>query len=205
MKGRRGWLLIFTLSIIFTLYPLQNSMSQNVLDDHPMQGRVHTVFEQTYKASIDNGVIGKGERISENTDTLYYDQDGSLLNVAASIDSFNQKDSTAYHYDAKGRCSKVVIYYPDKTLKESRTLVYDDLSRLKLCIIRSANEEVVDAISYTYDPYGKLAVKIYNRKDGEMHQQRFAYDERGNWIVRVDFNEYDPIFYVERQIEYYPD
>lgn len=205
MKWRRGWFLIFILCVIFVLYPAQNSISQNVLEEHPLQGCVRSVYELMYKVSVEKGVIGKGECVSEIVDTIHYNKDGSLLNTPVRIGSSFQNDSIVYLYDTQGRCNKIAIYYPDKKLRESRTLVYNELGRLKLCIIRSTNEEVVDAISYTYDSYGKLAIKIYNRKDGEMHQQRFAYDTKGNWIVRVDFNEYEPVYYVERQIEYYPD
>ncbi|MEG2946678.1 MAG: hypothetical protein RR837_08025 [Bacteroidales bacterium] len=174
-------------------------------DYFPLQGCVKWISETIFKAEINNGVIGKGEIISQNADTLFYNTDGSVVNTRSFPYLANNADSIAYQYDDSGRCIKMVIYYPNHQLRESRTLIYNNQGQLKLCIVRSTDEEVVDAISYTYDPYGKLAIRIYNRKDGDMHQQRFAYDQHGNWIVRVDFNEYDPVYYVEREIEYYPD
>lgn len=175
-------------------------------EKQPMQGCVKQVYEVVYKAVAENGVIGKGEMLSAPGDTsyLYPDNNGLLLRTEDQ-EPIEPQDSVACQYDTFGRCVKMTVYYPNKELRESRTLVYNGQGKLKLCIVRSTQDEVVDAISYTYDPYGKLAIKIYNRKDGDMRQQRFAYDKKGNWIVRVDFKEYDPVYYVERHIEYYPD
>lgn len=199
--------LLLRLSICIGLIAIRGELKAQVgIDDKvPLQGCVKWVCETIYKAEIENGVIGKGALISQNQDTLFYNADGSAIAPDTKFSLKNEKDSLAYQYDNHGRCIKIVVYYPDHHLRESRTLIYNDQGKLKLCIVRSTEEDVVDAISYTYDPYGKLTMKIYNRKDGDMHQQRFAYDEHGNWIIRVDFNDYNPIYYVERQIEYYSD
>lgn len=207
MKTITLCLMLTSLSLTFVTTNLFGQLKSSDSEMMGLKGRVKTFSEKVYKAIPEGGLIVKGDPVltGDSLNINEFDDRGNLLsaNVPASP-VFNPMDSTAYQYDRFGRCVKEVTYYPSGEIKESITNVYDEKGRLKVEIIRrSAEDEVVDAISYTYDPYGKLALKISNRKNGDMKQERYAYDKMGNWIVRVDFDEYEPLYYVERQIVYF--
>lgn len=207
-KNTLGWI----LSLLIAFLPVCPAKSQDngfMTDKQRMglTGKVKTVHENIFKAVSRGGLIVKGEPVSnvESPDHILFNEQGDLLSEEVkAFAGTNPQDSVVYTYNNTGKCLKEITYYPSGEIKESKTNVYDEKGLLRVTIIRtSADEENIDAISYTYDPYGKLAIKIFNRKNGDMRQERYAYDKTGNWVVRVDFNEYDPVYYVERQIEYF--
>ena len=167
-----------------------------------------SIIEFTYKAQLEEGTIIKGElvsitRLSSNVSNgnaedyinqlLYLDEN---FQENGNI-KFN--DSIFLSKNQYGLIEKILIYFPDNTLKESFNFLYDNMNRVKLCIIRNLIFDTVDAISYTYDNYGRLLIKIFNRKDGDMFQERYAYDDSNNWRVKVLFKEYEPLYYYERE------
>ena len=175
----------------------------NYYDEPPLQGYVRQITQTVYRAVVYHGIIGKDSIIIQTGDTLQFNPDGTPNKKKIVFSVNHPTDSIVFLFDKEGRCLKQTTYYPNGQLKESRSYMYNSAGKIKLCIIRDASEETVDAISYSYDPYGKLAIKIINRKEGNMRQQRFAYDSHGNWVIRVDFKEYEPVYFVERTILYY--
>lgn len=175
------------------LVKAQNFLSDSLLSVGNKKGKI--VAMNVFKAVSKDGTITKGDPVSELEDAGF----DPLFLPGSDIYS---RDSIADFYDKKGVCVKRCYYYPTGELKESRTFSYDNKGKLTSCIIRQTSEETVDAISYSYDPYGRLALKVFHRKGAGIYQQRFAYDLEGNWVVRVDFREYEPVFYVERTILY---
>ena len=115
---------------------------------------------------------------------------------------YNEKDSVILKKDNKGRYIKESVFFPNGILKSSVTFSYNIRGLLTTSIQRDCQSDEILTTSYTYDNYDRLAHKIMNFKDKGFWQEKFIYDKFNNWIVKVNFDNQNPLYYIEREIEY---
>ena len=82
-----------------------------------------------------------------------------------------------YRYDEKGNKTEQTTYNPDGSLNKN---------------------------TYKYSENGKLTEVNEYDSDGSLHStSKYEYDNQGNWIKRIDFEDAIPKHILEREYEYY--
>lgn len=191
---------LILLGILFFLFTGVSLKAQRETESgtSELQGKGLLVKERVYGAAIQNGKIIKGELLDDKIQqaVLLLSTDGDPMTETG------MQDSIVSYYNKHKDCTKKCFYFPDGQLRKTQTYSYDQRGRLTTCIIRDIPTGTIEAVSYSYDPYGRLVWVINNIEARAMYQKRYIYDNHNNWIVRIDFQEYAPLYYIEREIQY---
>lgn len=137
-----------------------------------------------------------------------YDDKGRMIEDNLWTPEYAHPISTStYEYDEKGMLTESIIWYTSKKNRVMWKYVYE------------YNDKGQESVSKTYKEDGSLERKNifeYNNKgdmismvvesdrfDPSRHTYNYEYDEKGNWIRRIQTDQGEPYQIIERTIEYY--
>lgn len=172
--------------MLFGIALLGTPSAQNLKSDD-LQGKVHTIEEETWGLTLKFGEYVKNDLINKKTYT--YDARGNLTENAEYKANGSLDGKVIYTYDARSNITELAYYKADGSLDRKAIYTYDDKGNM------------TEAASYNTD--GSLAWKdIYT----------YEYDKFGNWtkeIISAEVSKFGKV-YLEpqvvtiRTITYYP-
>ncbi len=155
----------------------------------------YIVEETLYK----NGTLGerytyqyddKGNQIKRS----WYNSDGSL------------EDKTTYLYDDRGNKVKRDCYNSDGSLRIKWTYQYNDRNKLIKLAKYNADGSLRFKNIYQYDDRGNKFRQDCYKSDGSLRYKntwKYQYDNQGNWVRKIEYQDGNPEFILEQEIEYY--
>ena len=162
----------------------------------------------TYKYDDKDNIIEKttytnGSLEGSSVSYKYDDKDNlTEVSVYTTVGILHWKNT--YKYDDKGNETEMNSYSYDGSLSWKEISKYDDNGNK----IESSNfnqNGVNFKFIYKYDDKDNLIEKTYLSDGGYSLKDiyKYDYDEKNNWIKRIDFGGDTPKYIIERQIEYY--
>ena len=143
-------------------------------------------------------------------------------------------DSYLYKNDIKGRMIEEIWIKKDKSFGSKYTYEYDKLGKLsKMCQYTNSENQVDNCTTYNYDKLGRISemeifgsnnaptrrtvityddkgnekeIKYYDGKGTFLEERNYEYkfDDKGNWVERIEYINQFPKGFLEREITYYP-
>ena len=143
-------------------------------------------------------------------------------------------DSYLYKNDIKGRMIEEIWIKKDKSFGSKYTYEYDKLGKLsKMCQYTNSENQVDNCTTYKYDKLGRISemeifgsnnaptrrtvityddkgnekeIKYYDGKGTFLEERNYEYkfDDKGNWVERIEYINQFPKGFLEREITYYP-
>jgi hypothetical protein len=141
-----------------------------------------------------------------------YDNDGNKTGVneicKSSYDDsyFEIKCSVDYKFDNQGNVIEKIEYSSDGSLDNKCSYIYDDNDNMIQKIRQSSNETDHDKYKFSYDEKGNIVEESKYDKLGQLqycYKYKYEFDDKMNWIRRIDYENEIPCYVIERQIEYY--
>lgn len=218
---------IFVFSILLSACSFFNK-ENNDLDKMNLNGKIKSIRESSFQAIEKFGEVTKGIKAREDEwefDYIRtYNHKGNIIesNEYNSDGSLNFKRT--YEYDDKGNKIKSNEYKSDGSLGYKSISKYDNKGNLI-----EGNVCKLDGIqdyrwTLKYDDKGNLIKKEYyglhrplKNNTGQWIAKRgpwkitlkssstfkYEFDNKGNWIKRIDFYNNIPEHIIEREIEYF--
>lgn len=143
-------------------------------------------------------------------------------------------DSYLYKNDIKGRMIEEIWIKKDKSFGSKYTYEYNNLGKLsKMCQYTNSENQVDNCTTYKYDKLGRISemeifgsnnaptrrtvityddkgnekeIKYYDGKGTFLEERNYEYkfDDKGNWVERIEYINQFPKGFLEREITYYP-
>lgn len=211
-------------------YSIKEDQNQNLIQesfsefDDNWNLIVYTEYYESYIISKDSMVY---DRHNNNIAHYQWNEYGNLVNIwenefdknGNQIKSkhVNPNEKTTwiaeYTYNKLGdRIQMEYVRYDGKHMKQKYS--YDNNGNQILEEL-SGNDTLIYRIDYEFDRYNNLVSEKKYDGNNELDFQReyeYTFDNKGNWITRLEYSTYDPKKeplspgpYLERQIIYYQD
>ncbi len=201
----------------------ENGVLKKEISFYPDDDYILTAYEyELGRKKFETKYNSKGELLSKNVFTKegrilreqIYNRDGTRENIYY-IYTFNEGGSIIkkefkchipegnsipiyFSYDNYKRISKI------KNGRYQYTITYDDIQKkpIKYIFFDTIKKKVIIELLFEYNNKGDMIKIIENGKLSLYHE--YTYDEKDNWITRIDFQTEAKIPYtiVNRKIEY---
>lgn len=119
-------------------------------------------------------------------------------------DKFEQKDKAVY--DDHFRLTEQYGYLPDGKQFYKSTYTYDQDGNLKEHSYFDETDKLQSRTIYVYDKQGNAVEWLWYRGDGIVDRHltyAYDFDEKNNWVRRVEFRDGKPFIVSEREIKYF--
>lgn len=187
--------------------------------------KIKSYKETSYKVVEINGKIQKGEIIedpmplSPSSTKMVFNKHGNIIeyywfasngnillkdtykynrkrNIVEQGGSFKKKFT--YEYDEKGNKTKEIICDFDGGLICTITYVFDEKGNKTERSVYDSKGNLERKYTYRYEEQGK---ELSDNKRNIFY--RYNYDQKGNWIEKIEYKNDVPKVIIEREIEYY--
>jgi hypothetical protein len=175
--------LAITLIVILTSIGCSNQIEENDWTRDNLKGKIQAYTQFSYEAEVRFGEIKKGKRGRGFHDSDFqkkYDEKGNQIEETYYGSSGSLNWRLTYKYDEKGNQIEKNSYESDGSLDWR--------------------------VTFKYDEKGNQIEKNSYESDGSLDTQwtyKYEFDEQGNWIKRVEFENEIPQFILIREYEYY--
>lgn len=135
-----------------------------------------------------------------------YDDVGNKIKESFSGPDGKLLGSAEYRYDENGNLLEIKGFEEDGTLSFVNAYEYDSQNRVTLEIRRAPYENIQYKNFYTYNDRGEVIEELMYDERGRLSffsHYEFSYDDKGNWIQKIEFKDYRPTLLIERKITYY--
>jgi len=174
-----------------------------------------------YKTSGDvkSTVLYKYDNKGNKIEIIYYNLDGKVIgrttykyndvNQRTEMNIFNSggmiKNKTKYYYDKMGYILEKERYNPQESLLDRRIYVRN---KKGLCVVEKIikSNNVVSKYQYDYDSNNNKIQSQYFLNDTLFvfnNKFVYEYDDKKNWIQRIQYKNGIPKYIRMREIEYY--
>lgn len=129
-----------------------------------------------------------------------YKEDGELarLNYKSSDGTFNW--SEAYKHDAQGNVIEVTRFKLEEVIDSKEVYSFDEYDNLSSSTYYKKGE-LIAKNNYNYNAEGDFTELNYS--DDSVFSYKYNYDEKGNWIKQIVFENENPSGVLTREIEYF--
>ena len=167
---------------------------------------------RTWKVEYQNNMMTYAEFIRDDTVRSYYkiinDEYGSL---SSSKFFLKNNDELRYTYkfntNDKGFWTSAEQFNSEGEKVGSRVLVLDDNNLTTDYKVLNASDSLLSEVRCTYNDKGFYTKAVYMGGDGEIRRtndiEYTKYDEKGNWLKSVIYNNGELMSICERKYEYY--
>jgi hypothetical protein len=140
--------------------------------------------------------------------TWKYDNDGNAIESYRYNSTGVQESKKFYVHDEKGNLLKVTTYNLLNDEITTSAHKYDENgNRTEICEYKG-NDSLTKRIVYRYNDNGLCSEsQVYNAENklDKNITYKYRYDEKGNWIERVEYLNDKAVKITEREIEYFAD
>lgn len=180
---------------LFILFMPHVAMAQDVSDlkEYELKGKVKSVHQTIYKAEVNNGVVVRGERISNDYDyenQMSFDSNGKKTEETRYDQEGKPKFTLKYKYDVNLSCIEEGRYNPDGSLVRKGHFKYEYNDR-KLPVQKSwlnDSGSVKQTQTFSYNDSGKLSEIIFYRADGKPDwRTQNIYNEKEQVVERYEY------------------
>jgi len=152
--------------------------AQNLKSDG-LQGKVHTLEEETWGLTLKFGEYVKNDLIDKTTSI--YDAKGNNTEWAWYNADRSIWEKKIYTYDAKGKMTEAASYNADGSLKDKDIYTYDDKGNKTELASYNADGSLKDKHIFTYDANGNMTERASYNADGSLKDKDiYTYDDKGN-------------------------
>ena len=172
-------------------------------------GQYHGLRRYTYDSRgflIADSTFDPIEKLS-NYNIWKNDEKGNVLENIYHI-GYKLFSRTYNDYNKQNLLIYSAVYYPNE--EDSEPLIkkfeYNSKNQIAIELILGEDKQVLEKTVYTYFPNGllqKSIVNYYEYEDTSITTYQYEYDNKGNWIKKITYNENKPIYIDEREISYY--
>lgn len=121
-----------------------------------------------------------------------------------------KKDSSfmakrTFRYDRKRNKQKELLYNGKDSVSNTLTYRYDDFGNPLEKKGYTSDDKLLFTYKNTFDKAGHKIEVEYSDRRGNSHSVRYKYkfDEQGNWVRRLEYNNGQPEYIAKRKISYY--
>jgi len=168
---------------------LGTTSAQN-LKSMGLQGKVHTLEEETWGLTLKFGEYVKNNLINKETST--YDDKGKIMKKtvhAAYIAGILVDFKLIYIYDDKGNNTEIASYNADGSLSKKSIYTYDDKGNNTEIASYNADGSLFMKVINTYDDKGnKTEAASYNAGGSLFMKVINTYDDKGNNTEMASYN-----------------
>ena len=163
---------------------------------------IDRVFTYVYKdGKLESQTINTALGSVEYVDKYSYPTEMSMKQ-----ESFDKSGNLMYFFDYEYDKNKNMTkkdWHVNNNIVQT-LYVYDDKNQLMTQTEINENE-IETKWEYAYDEYGNVIVEITTFFDGSQlrRDMMYEFDAQGNWIIKLTFENDNPLFVTERTIEYY--
>lgn len=192
---------------IYSLYNLQGNLTQKYIffDKDKIKEKYTYVYDKNYNKSEEK-FYSYDDNVKANG-SYKYNSDGNLLEYYFRYENSDFLDTkTIYQYDKNHNLVELNLYHFDNHLFSNYTYKYDNKHNLIEENKTMGQDHHIKTI-YQYNKDNELIssevsdnYNIFNRKETYQYTK---YDQKGNWIERIEYLNGKPYTITEREIEYY--
>ena len=172
------------------------------LTEQNLNGKVKSYTEFSYKERLG---IEKGKR--ERKFTLKYDEDGNTIEWNGYKSDGSSLDIKYTHkYDEDGNKIESNSYKSDGSLSIKYIFKHDEDGNLIEMNIYKSDGSLDSRYTSKYDEDGNKIESNNYESDGSLYSKetyKYDFDNKGNWIKKVLFENEVPKYISEREYEYY--
>ena len=135
-----------------------------------------------------------------------YDGDGNRIEAHKYYGDGKLYYKATYRYDKKGNRTEEKVFTGDGKLFSKWKYVYDDVGNRTVKERYFANGQLDCRFTFEYDAEHKKTLWKTFGPEGKLLSQgsySYEYDSRGNWIRKTKKEGAEPIYILEREIEYF--
>ena len=137
-----------------------------------------------------------------------YDKKGNELEKISWFNFSQDVEKIQFTYDVNNNKIEELEYLADGSLKSRITNKYDDKGRIIESIPFYSNGSIGAHRKCKYDSKGNLIESFLTYEDGrqdanDIYTSEYIYDTTNNWIKKVYFNSFNPVYIIEREIKYF--
>ena len=171
---------------------LKSTNGKDIKAKYDEQGRVISDSDGNQYSYDDSGHVVKisfdSSSMADNTFT--YSDSGLLTQANLATGYFKEGDVYActFDYDDAGRCTQMVVSYPDNSGQTVFTFAYDDKGNIVSAERTDSSSSNTSAISTVneYDSYGNLSERTVTYSNGTLHITTTYYLTNGRLFVSKD-------------------
>ena len=171
---------------------LKSTNGKDIKAEYDEQGRVVSDSDGNQYSYDDSGHVVKisfdSSAMADNTFT--YSDSGLLTQANLATGYFKDGDVYActFDYDDAGRCTQMVVSYPDNSGQTVFTFAYDDKGNIVSAERTDSSSSNTSTISTAneYDSYGNLSERTVTYSSGTLHITTTYYLTNGRLFVSKD-------------------
>lgn len=191
-----------------------NNTYMEETDESDLNGKIQ--IHRSYKYN------SKGEKI-ESSSFLIYDDGGNFNNkmiftyndkgnligwdVYTTKNKINLQRKSIYKYDDKGNQIENNMYTSKGIPAGKETYKYDEIGNITEQIYYNNDCKTIEKkLVFKYDKEGNVILKEQYQPTDKISKKwvyKYKYDKNNNWIERVDFENENAMFILERELEYF--
>ena len=169
------------------------------------KGNLSQKYEYRVKTLMIMRALSEEVRLHDDISFFYFkyrhDEKGNLVEESQYNETNDLLNCYIFKYDEHGIKIEDNISYP------KRVFTYDEKGRCEGHCDWSG-DTMVEITKYKYDEYNNIIedirIILADLNIREQYFWKYFYDETGNWIKKIDYNEnLEPTLITERKIEYY--
>ncbi len=184
--------LFFSISILLFLSACRFSAGvEDSRSGEHLNGKVKEVYEKSYQALEDNGVIVKGKSARKSGINLNYvqrfDEDGRLIEYAEYTEGDgNLIYKSKLEYNEAGSKIRQSAQSSNVANDTQRRFTYNAKNKLIETDVYDANDALLERFTYTYNAKDQKIVECGFRADGSLKwQYSYLYNAHGQVIEEV--------------------
>ena len=175
-------------------YDAEGNLSDNRTYSYDEKNRVNQIIRFNNAGGLTGSTLTEYDDKKNMIERATYNARGRLL--GKEVSKTNEND---FPIETK-------IYNSENNLVNYRTEVFDKKGLRRELTALSPEEDVLMKISFDYDKRGNLILQEGTDETGAAFlpvRYEYEFDNRKNWIKRVEYIGDKPTFVVERQFQYY--
>jgi hypothetical protein len=166
--------------------------------------------EESYEYNRDSQIIKycKYDSDNINSEICFYDENNNLIEKIEYQVNGKFKSKKKWKYNKKGKIIEFRTYDSKDSLVSLGLYKYNEFDYLIKIDTYNENQIIFQKDLYHYDDFLNL-VKIENEHidldDNYIMKfiTHYKYDEQGNWIQKIEIEDFSPTYLIEREYKYF--